>query len=517
MCDVEVSGKEPPQNKKQVGGKISADLLRSTWCDLNTQKKNAQHQFIFCTAFNEQPTMPFDKLPYYALVELFQWLGPGDKLRCTLVCRSWNEAISTTLSLMDNIKLRVHTKNAHRGLEVLENTQRHYQQLEATLGLGDIDDRVFRFLAKVIQQQWKIKHLRLIGEIEPMQRVMPSVSFSHLTELEFIFHGFYPEIYSSTQEIVFECLERFSCIQWTGINTFDHTVLRLIVPNLKKAVFTVMDNGNRRDVDYHLLVELRDCSKLKDLELDVQGNAWERFFAISRPHLERLKIRQTTIGSGYRGWNMLFTNVQNLRCLEICGPRLYLCDVDISNLNTHLLERLYLHNVRLSSSETLQCDKLTDLLCASVHITYFIRLFAPNITRLVMLNCCYSVFTLCLGSQLQSATIRCVGHDGLKIKDMLQSLENLRELALNIDETTLNIIHELGTLPNLRSLEVTFRSHRKHSCQGLVEAICSNCPAIRELTIEDRNQGCLRMSPSSYEKLRKLRLHRLKLRGLDRE
>lgn len=466
--------------------------------------------------------MPFDKLPYDALVVLFEWLEPKDRLNCTEVCRIWNEAVSFSRSLMEDISLKVQPSNVDTIRKMMEDSRRQYRRFRVVLGAGNGDSDVIELLKK-IAQKWDVRYLRLDGEARAVQHVMRSISLSALIGLYFEFPDIdSPEI-APTREVVLENLKYFHC---HGKCTAKFTAFRLVVPNLEQAKLTLENGGYYHDNNDYPLLHLLKCEKLKHLELDLKESIWRKFLARRRPFLEHLVIRQANGFYMYQEWNTLFTNVPNLRRLEIKGQRLRNCGrsdrhvhnylIDIGELNIDVLEHLHLQNVVVRGRELIHCQKLSQLTCRSIRVHRGVfSLFAPNLTRLIVHQCKYSVFKLRVGSRLQALTLYCLNIDLPLIDGFFLSLQNLHELTLAIDERSMRIINRLGVLPNLSSLTVTIHSEiHISSCNNIAQAICSYYPAIKKVTIANQSVSVVRIGASCYALLNNLGLQRLEVRNM---
>lgn len=466
-------------------------------------------------------------LPYDELVTVFRWLEPQDRLRCTEVCRDWNDTISASSALMRDITFKITPRIVGELVDTLKHhSTRRYRRIMARLDEDNVNCTVIKLLA-AIAPRWEVEYLRLIGGQKTIQRVMRSISFGFLTELRLAFPRGVRE-YSScpTQTVVLKSLKYFHYTQFEGMNFSNITILRLVVPNLERVKYVQKDDRDYVNYEHHPLVELLETSNLKRLEVHGMGNSWKKFFDIKRPFLEHLTVRRICSEWRYEHWKSLFTNMPNLRDLVIVARHHVVYSrtnrpsagyvVDIGGLEPHLLERLHLKNVCFTGRDTLRCEKLTKLSCTNVMVQPGrCILFAPNLTRMMLQRCCYATFKPRVGSELQSVKMECLGDDLENIKGFSQSFKNLLELRFMIDEKTLDIIREFGAFPRLRSLKAVFQSdERENSCDALVRAICSNCPAIREVTIQTESVFDVCLSSSCREQLLGLSLRLLDISNL---
>ncbi|XP_055622016.1 uncharacterized protein LOC129765625 [Toxorhynchites rutilus septentrionalis] len=442
--------------------------------------------------------MAFNQLSLDALVYLFKQLEPQDRLRCSEVCRSWNEAFSTVAVLRRDFILKIHSHNAGDIRNMLEHSSRRYRQFKADLRV-ESGDGVIECLAEVAHQE-DIQYLWLIGEPEPIQRGMQSISFGSVVELKLEFLKEKRRwMQLTTEEIVLENLKRFHCIQLQGMNTANETAIHLVAPNLEEAIIVLKGQEKFYKCEFPL-VELEACSKLRHLEIDLKGLTWETFFGLERPLLERLVIRQI-VDNDHRDWNTLFANMPNLRSLEISGPHdyrdcfraCYFYDdgVNIGGLKAHALERMHIRNIHIRGTGTLQCASLKELTLTDVMVENGnLTLVAPVLARLTMRQCTYSLLRVHTGNLLEFIEMDCFENQCQEIKTFFDSLENLRELKLYIDREAKIIVYEFGNLPSLERLELQFYvDSNLDDFAALSRAIGINCPVIEKFVFQ-KKQFC---------------------------
>ncbi|XP_058443915.1 uncharacterized protein LOC131425782 [Malaya genurostris] len=469
--------------------------------------------------------MDWSALPLEPLESILGKLKFKDRLACSLVCRRWNEALFSCPALAQTIVLVIGTSygDEHEPEVLLRYSKRNYRLLAVELNNNVSSAKINRCLVNVLDQ-CEVHGLSLFGMVNSVFESirLHSVRFRSLTELSLELTVDQLVLLSSVQELTMEQLKKFHYIQLYSGSAPASVAVFLDAPNLESAVIVLESLGDEEALYREgPLLELRGCSRLKTLEVDLKGCMWQNFFTTMRPKLERLLIRRASDESEEYDWDMLFGNMPALHHVDM----VYSNDAMLSslsrncsklkklvlngfryedgsfgdNINRILLEELHvdgrLRSVLYSNQSTLTLKTVKKISWSNVkfsRVQYVFVVDAPEVTSVTVRWCDYRRFQLRPGDQLKSIDIDYYGNQTVAPNFFRASLDQLHSLILYINGSSLALVGQMDSFPCLKKLElICSTEHHGYGISALFESICVSCLGLVELTIRNEHERLL--------------------------
>ncbi|XP_065090389.1 uncharacterized protein LOC135711463 [Ochlerotatus camptorhynchus] len=479
--------------------------------------------------------MDWALLPLELLEAIFQQLCFKDRLQCSLVCHNWNQALFECPTLARSIVFSIGPARSEHLQKVIPMSERNYRQLAITLSDGW--NRETNDCLKQAVQRWNIGFISLVGEPNLVRDCFQwnGHLFNSITELnlEFTLNRAWPAV--EVREVELSQLKKMHYLQvYTG-STKVNCQFRFIVPKMED-VSVVLDSLANEEAMYweDPLIELTGCVNVRSVEIDLNGTMWESFFAIHKPHMERLIIRRAIDEYQSRDWDCQFTNMPNLRhveftfanndmlaCLNRHCKRVERLQINgfclddgnfVSSMQFPLLRNLHMDgwfNGSLFSNElTLRLDNLEELTwkyveLAPVQDTF--TLITPKLKRLTLRGCEYVRFHLDIGNRLVSLDMDYYGVQ-MAAPMFLDYLDNLQHLILHINGRSSMLVQKMCHIPHVKRLEVvcSTESHG-YDCNALLESMSQNFLELEEFVLRNEHENQLSIDYGQYVRLSQLR------------
>ncbi|XP_055640217.1 uncharacterized protein LOC129777765 [Toxorhynchites rutilus septentrionalis] len=479
--------------------------------------------------------MDWSQLTPDLLFLVLKLLKPRERLTCSLVCRTWYDAISMYPILLNDYVVKINPRSAREVQRLIGASKRQFRQLYVELEANDYS--VGECVTEAVHRV-DIQFLWLIGEPEHVKFFMESQTtmFASLTELRLEFSANTSwEVYASLN-VFLENLKEFHYLQIYGPNP-EQVIFNLIAPKLEKA-YILLDSLANEEIAYweDPLIELRECTQLKSLYVDLKGSMWDNFFDVERVHLERLVLRRAIDEIDTRDWNRLFINMPNLRYVEfICSTNAMLTSLrrycnkiqslQITGFNFYdgnfasclsmpTLEQVHLDgwmNGGIFTGETmLQLNNLKELTWKYAELTAAMgsfRLVTPALKSVTLRGCDYRKFLLHVeGNRLESIDLDCYDDQWQEIPSFFACLDNLQQLTLNTNTKALRLVQTIGPLAQLKRLEVfCYTERNENECNALFAGLCAICPQLEWFSLVKENLGELILSCECLLELKQMR------------
>lgn len=484
-------------------------------------------------------------LPLEPLERIFRQLKFKDRLlACSLVCQHWNRTLFCCPALARGIVLGISGDQPAQVREALRASQRNYRQLSIVLG-GDHDQpdngSVNEFLTEVVGL-WNVQNVSVVGEPTSLLDCfrLNGALFGGITELSLELTKNIDWSPFGKQDVTMGELKKLHYLQMYVGRERVSTAFRLIVPKLESAGIVLDSMANEEALYWEdPLIDLEGCDKLVSLEVDLNTTMWEPFFAVDRPHLERLLIRRASDEFQERDWDRIFQHMPNLRDVEM----VFSGDVMLASLkrNCKKLEKLVLngfcfHDGSFASNmgwsatmkqlfmdgwlnggvysrdPALNLSALEDLQWKYVELTpaqgYF-TLIVPKLRKLTLRGCDYKRFHLEVGPHLDRVDIDYYGPQQFA-PNFFSSLHAVTQLILHINGDSFRVVQHLTYTMQLQQLEmICGTEHRGYEINNLFTAFVKHCPLLEELTVRNEHENQLKLDYEAFALLEGLKLLRL--------
>ncbi|XP_055603453.1 uncharacterized protein LOC129751772 [Uranotaenia lowii] len=311
--------------------------------------------------------MSWDRLPLEIYVHIFRNLDFWDRKPLSLVCRRWNEAIFSR-SLCKNLCLEL-----SRGYWSLEECGIGSDEQVRIVdhGVVEASDRDYR----VVYVKWcrdssqgeLLAIDRLLMELDDKCQLEGVILDAPLGQHLSNFFNTHSELLGRVRklQVSTECLNnrlqadrcrlkmgRLETLVWREVVSGDQLqnqkpLFLLEAPNLKSAIVRFGDSDSEHGLYWHsCFLELERSINLKALKIHLDSRMWNRFFDQKLSALEHLTIFHKVHNLRERDWNVLFSNMTNLKSLQMWEVN----DAVLEAINCHcpLLKVLSLENVDLT-------------------------------------------------------------------------------------------------------------------------------------------------------------------------
>ncbi|XP_058815752.1 uncharacterized protein LOC131679143 isoform X2 [Topomyia yanbarensis] len=327
---------------------------------------------------------------------------------------------------------------------------------------------------------------------------------------------------NAEHEYVLGQLRKFHYLQLYSGSAPACVAVRLSAPNLESAAIALESLTDEESLYREgPLLELKGCSWLKSLEVDLKGRMWENFFSIERPCLERLLLRRASDESEEYDWDKLFGNMPGLRDVEMVFSN----DAMLTSLrrNCRKLEKLTLNGFRFedgsfadnmnmisltelhmdgrlrsvlySKQSTLRLNNMNKLVWNYVkfsRVQYIFVIDAPRLASVTIRWCDYRRLQLRPGSHLESIDMDYYGNQTVTPNFFSASLDHLRCVTLYINSSSLILVGQMANFLCLKQLEIVCSTvNRSYDCSALFGSICLSCLGLEELTVRNEHENQL--------------------------